>query len=228
MDDFLSYTVRVILIFAFTYFAGRILPKKAIAQMTAYEFTGVMLFTTVAAEPLVTKVTVKAVYGLGLIITLMLLAARLSLCNKLVRIMEHQPSVIINNGQIDARAMKETSMSMNQLMGLLRQKGYDNVQNIAAAVIEPQGNLSVIPKAGFRPVQPDDLNLTPQPAGMCLPLIMDGQIIQPNLKYSDLTEDWLVQQLARQGVVDFKSLPLVQLDPSGKVLVIRSDAVERQ
>ncbi len=223
MDDILSYAARVIIIYIFTYFAGRLLPKKAIAQMTAYELAGVMLFTTVAAEPLVTKVTTKSIFGTGLVVVLILLTGRIAMSNKLTFFLEHLPTVLINNGIIDVRAMKEASLSLNQLMGLLRQKGYDNIQNIQVAVLEPQGNISVIPKASYRPVQPSDLNLTPQPAGLYLPLIMDGEIIIPNLKYSKISEEWLIEELTKQGATDYRILHIVQLDPTGKIIIVKSE-----
>lgn len=73
----LSYSVRIILVYFFTYLATRMLTKKAIAEMTAYEMAGLMVLANVAAEPLVHKVVIKSVFGVGGVVLLMAITARL-------------------------------------------------------------------------------------------------------------------------------------------------------
>lgn len=79
----LSYSVRVFLVYFFTYLATRIMTTKAIAEMTAYEVAGLMILANVAAEPLVDKVVIKSVYGVGLLVLLIIIASRLAIINKL-------------------------------------------------------------------------------------------------------------------------------------------------
>lgn len=92
MENVLTYGVRVALIFFLTYFGARILTRKTVAQMTAYELAGVILLTTVAAEPLVTKVVTKALFGTGLLIALILFVSYLALNNRLKPILEYNPA----------------------------------------------------------------------------------------------------------------------------------------
>lgn len=220
--ELLTYGIRVIIIFLLTYFGARILTKKAIAEMTAYEIAGVILLSTVAAEPLVTKVTTKAVYGTGLLIFLIWLTSRLAVVNKLTPILEHTPTVLVKNGQLDMTALKATSLSLNQFMGLLRTKGYDKVTDVEFAVLEPQGKLSAFPKSQKRPVNPSDLNIPTQYEGLTLPLVMDGSIIESNLRHAKLTKEWLLGALSYQGVKDFsKEVALAELDTQGNLLVSR-------
>lgn len=147
MTDFLSYSIRVLLIYTFTYFGTRILSKKAIAQMTSYEMAGVILLATLSAEPLVTKVTTKALFGTGFLIFLIILTSRLTLTEKLTPILEHKLTVLVEDGQLDMGALKGIDLSLNQMKGLLRQKGYNKVADLEYAILEPQGQLSVISKS---------------------------------------------------------------------------------
>lgn len=218
MEDVLSYSIRVLLVFLFTYFATRVLSKKAIAQMTSYELAGVILLTTVAAEPLVTKVTTKALWGTGLLIVFITVVSRLTLVKKLAPILEHTSTVIVTNGQIDMNSLKSNRLSLNQFLGLLRQKGYDKVSDVEFAIFEPQGNLSVFPKSQFRPVQPNDLNLSTKYEGLTLPLIMDGDIIEKNLEHASLTKDWLLYELRKQNIINYQNeVSLAQLDTQGNL-----------
>jgi len=200
------------------------LSKKAIAQMTAYEMAGVIVLTTVAAEPLVTKVTTKALFGTGFLIFLISLTSRLTLIEKLTPILEHKPTILVKDGQLDMNALKKIDLSLNQMKGLLRQKGYDKVCDVEYAILEPQGNLSVIAKSQKRPLQPSDLNISTQYEGLTVPLIMDGVIIDRNLEHVKLTETWLIGELRKQGITDYKNqINLAELDTSGNLSISKNN-----
>lgn len=213
MNILISYSVRVILVYFFTYLSTRILTKKAIAEMTAYEMAGLMVFANVAAEPLVDKVVIKSVFGSGLIILLMLLTARLALKNSITPIMEHTPTILIHNGNIDFQHMKTLSLSVNQLLGLLRQQGFARVSDVGAAIFEPQGKLSVFPKPQGGPEGKGESSVS-------LPFIIDGKILKDNLRYSGKNEVWLMEKLKEQGIEDYrKQVVLAELDSQGNVAV---------
>ncbi|MEW9094285.1 MAG: YetF domain-containing protein [Clostridiaceae bacterium] len=221
MQQFFIYTFRVVVVYFFTYLCARILTKKAIAQMTAYEIAGIMILANVAAEPLVDKIIIKSVYGSGLLILLMLLTSRLAIINKLTPIFEHLPTIVIENGQLDMKALKYMGLSINQLKGLLRQQGYDNISEIHTAIIEPQGNVSVFPKAENSPVKLKDLNIKSKEEGITIPLIMDGSILHTNIMHIKRNEEWLMHQLKQEGVKDYKEIALAELTPSWKLNIIR-------
>lgn len=218
----LSYSVRLFLVYFFTYLSTRILTKKAIAEMTAYEMAGLMVLANVAAEPLVDKVVVKSVYGTGFLVLLMSVTARLAIINKFTAFFEHTATRVIENGQINMKALKRLSLSLNQFEGLLRQQGYDKVSDIQTAVFEPQGNLSVFPKAENKPVTLKDLNIKPQNERITLPLILDGSIAYVNLKHIGKDENWLLGELKKQGYENYKKeVAIAELDPSWNLIVIK-------
>ncbi|MBK5239978.1 DUF421 domain-containing protein [Clostridium sp.] len=222
MNDFLAFSIRVIIVFYFTYLCTRALTKKAMAQMTAYELAGIMILANVAAEPLVDKVTVKSVYGAGLIVGLMFISSRLALKNKLTPILEHTPTIIINKGILDMNALNNLGLSLNQLEGLLRQQGYDKISDLDTVIMEPQGNISVFPKAENKPVTLKDMNKKAYTQGITIPLIMDGNILYSNLKHIQRTKDWLLQELDKLGISDYKSdVGIAELDTNWKLNVLK-------
>lgn len=222
MEYFFVYTVRVILVYIFTYFCTRTLTKKAMAQMTAYEIAGIMILANVAAEPLVDKIVIKSVYGSGLIILLMLVTSRLSIINKLTPILEHTPLIIIKNGKLCTENLKYMGLSLNQLEGLIRQQGYDSMLDIDIAIMEPQGNLSIFPKGENKPVRLKDLNIKPPKKEFTIPIIMDGDIIYSNIKHINRNEEWLIKELKRQGIKSYKEeIALAELTFQGKLNIIK-------
>lgn len=222
MYIFFAYSVRVFLVYFFTYLATRIMTKKAIAEMTAYEVAALMVLSNVAAEPLVDKVVIKSVYGVGLLVILMALAGRLALINKFTAIFEHTSTIVIQNGQIDMKALKRLHLSLNQLEGLLREKGYDKVSDIETAIFEPQGTLSVFPKAEKRPVTLKDLNIKATNEPITVPLILDGNILKTNLNHIGRNEKWLLKELKKQGIQNYeKQVALAELDPSWNIIILK-------
>ncbi|ACL75482.1 DUF421 domain-containing protein [Ruminiclostridium cellulolyticum] len=222
MQTVLIYSVRVVLVYFFTYLSTRILTKKAIAQMTAYEIAGLMVIGNVAAEPLVDKVMVKSVYGTGLLILLMLITSRIAVADRFTKIMEHSASVVVNNGQIDFHEIKRLRISLNVLLGMIRQQGFDRVSDIEAAVLEPNGTLSVFAKSHDKPVTKRDMNINVPGKPISMPLIMNGRIVHENLEYVGRSEIWLVEELQKQGIKDYvHEVFLAELDSSWNVIVYR-------
>lgn len=217
-----SYSVRLFIMYIFTYLAARIMTKKAIAEMTAYEMAGLMVLSNVAAEPLVDKVVIKSVYGVGFLVLMMTITAKLALVNKLTPFFEHTASIVIEDGQINMKALKRLSLSLNQLLSLLRQQGYDKISDIQTAVFEPQGNLSVFPKAENKPVTLKDMNIAASNKTITVPLILDGGIAVDNLKHIGVNEAWLIEELKKQGIQNYKKeVAVAELNPSWELIVLR-------
>ncbi|NLI91157.1 MAG: DUF421 domain-containing protein [Peptococcaceae bacterium] len=188
--------------------------------MTVYELTGLFLISTVAAEPLVTKVTAKTLVGIAMILLMIILTSRLSLINRITPWFEHTPTILITKGKIDYRALKGSFLSLNQFQGLLRQKGYDKISDIEYAILEPQGELSVFSKPQERPLRVGDLGINTREDGLTLPLVMDGKIIRSNLRHLNLNTRWLMEELRKQGVTNYKEqILLAEINASNQLSV---------
>ena len=67
-----------------------------------------------------------------------------------------------------------------------------------------------------------DLNIEPSNEGITIPVVMDGSIIEQNLKHINKTKDWLLQELDRQGVVNYrKDVMIAEVDSTWKVTVLK-------
>lgn len=222
MQDFISYSVRVVIVYIFTYLSTRALSQKATAQMTAYEIAGLMIFANVAAEPLVDKVITKSVFGTGFLAVLMILGTKFAMRNKLTHFMEHTPTFIMENGKLNIKTLQGMGLTLNQLEGLLRQQGYDKMSDLDTIIMEPEGNVSIFPKAENKQVTLKDLKIKPSNKGLTIPLIMDGRIIEENLKHINKTKAWLLHELKKQGVEDYrKNVMILEVDSSWKISILK-------
>jgi len=218
MTETLVYITRCIVMLLVTWAAIRIIGKKSIAQMTAYELAGILLLSTASAEPLVYKIPSKAAVGAFTVALGTIFIGWLSLKKSLYNI-DNRPTIIIANGKIDRVALKDAKINLPFLLSQLRLQGYFKVSDVEFAIIEPNGNLSVMPKSQIRPVQPKDLKIETKYEGLTLPLILDGEIQYNNLKYINLDTEWLSQEIKKAGAQKVEEIFLAELDTEGKLYV---------
>jgi uncharacterized membrane protein YcaP (DUF421 family) len=194
-----QYIITPIVVFVVGYLFLRFTGKKAVSQMTSIDLLFVLILGTVISEPVVTKnLGIASLYAL--VITLVYFGfTYLVLNNKLRWMLIDSPTVLVRNGDIDEKGLRKVRMTTGELISQLRTKGYANTKDIDMATMEDVGKISVIPKSDARPIQPKDLQMTPSPTFIPIPVIMNGQIIDHNLKYLDKDRDWLEQQLIAQG-----------------------------
>lgn len=212
----LIYATRILIIFVVTTIGVRLVGKKGISEMTSYDLAAIMIMTTVAAEPLVYKVTAKASFGVAVTTLLAVVAGYASLR---WRWLDSGPLVLIDNGKINEATLTKARMNIPVLLSELRAKGYANVHDVEFALLETSGKLSVIPKSQARAVQPRDLGIQTQYEGLALPLIIDGEVQKRNLEYAHLSEGWLRSELDRLGFGDPDTISLAEIDTSGKLYI---------
>ena len=193
---------------AVLFLLSRIEGKCSISQLTMFDYINSITIGSIAAElateleqpwkPLIALIVYGAIaYGLSV------------LSNKVPRarkFINGTPTIILDNGKLYRRNMKKAKLDLSEFMVLCRQEGYFNLNDIQTAVFEYNGRLTVLPVSAKRPVNPTDLNLSPQPEHICTEVIMDGRILEGNLKRMGLDKTWLDKQLKNQGYSNAKEI----------------------
>ncbi|GAB4074663.1 DUF421 domain-containing protein [Barrientosiimonas marina] len=217
--DAIAYIIRCIIMLLVTWTAIRLIGKKSISNMTSYDFAGIMLLTTVTAEPLVYKVPSKASVGAAVIVIIIVLLGTLSLRTRFYN-MDSKPTIVISGGHVQEKELRKGNMNIPLLLSELRLKGYQNIADVKYAIIEPNGKLSVVPAPEARPVQPSDIAIQPFPVFLSFPLVIDGQINDENLSFFQKDEEWLMQRLMTFSINDINDVLLAQIDSQGQLYVI--------
>lgn len=220
------YMVRCIIVLLFTWLCIRIIGKKSISQMTAYDLAATFILSNVAAEPLVYKVASKAYIGCLVIAIGVAIIGWISLKAWFYNF-DLKPSIVIFNGKINEEALTQNKTNLPFLLSLIRLQGYANVADIEVATFEPTGNLSIIPKSQNRPITPKDLNISTQYEGLALPIIIDGRIQYDNLKYAKLSMDWLNGELDKLGNLKPETIFLAELSTTGELYVSQYGSIKK-
>lgn len=117
---------------------------------------------------------------------------------------EGKPSLIIVNGKIDEHEMKKQRFNLDDLITQLRDNGTKSIQDVEYAILEPTGTLSIFEKSPT------------VSTGFVYTLIMDGEVQKPGLDEIKKDEQWLKDELNKQGYQDLKQLSFCTIDDSGQ------------
>ncbi|MEG6587006.1 DUF421 domain-containing protein [Dendrosporobacter sp. 1207_IL3150] len=93
-----------------------------------------------------------------------------------------KPIIIIEDGSLLQENLKKLPISTDRLLELLRGKDVFNINEVEIALFEPSGNLSVLKKARYQPITPNQLNLEVEQNLVLVPVIIDGNLQEDALK----------------------------------------------
>ena len=127
--------------------------------------------------------------------------------------------VIIKNGVIDQNAMKNVRMTVVDLIELLRSKDVFNISDVAFAVLEVDGSLSVLLKKDAQTVTTKDLNLNLKDDVLPLPVISDGKVIYESLNSLQISSQKL-HKILKHNKYGIKEIFLMTLDRDGNHIII--------
>jgi uncharacterized membrane protein YcaP (DUF421 family) len=133
------------------------------------------------------------------------------------------PSILIRNGKVDQREMRRTRMTLDEMLEELRLQGYTDLSRIRYAILETNGQLSVLPYTAETPPTARDLGLDVPDAGLPLVLINDGRLISGNLKRRGLDENWLQKRLEEYQVSGVHQVFLLTVDEQNRTYFIRKE-----
>ena len=116
-------------------------------------------------------------------------------------------------------ALRKMQYRASDIMELLRNKDVFDLNEVDFAIVEPNGQLSVLKKAEYQTLTAKDMKINKKPSGISTELIYDGILIQENLRQLNKDEKWLKNQLKSQGIKDISEVFLATLNPAGSLYV---------
>ena len=124
-------------------------------------------------------------------------------------IFEGKPSVIINDGNLDIKVMRKQRYNINDLMEQLRLSNIDSISSVKYAILESNGQLSVVLKEN---------NVSECP----FPVIKDGTIDFEVLKMINKDKKWLMEYLKKYNYINEKEIFLCMIEENG-LFIIKKD-----
>lgn len=221
MPDWIEILLRSLFFLIVLFLITKVLGKKQLSQLSFFEYVTGITIGNVGAE-LATKVEGNIIHGVLSILVFAIapfIAGLISLKSKTFRdLVEGKASVFIKDGKVMEDNLKKEKYTIDELLGLLRKKDVFDISEVEFALLEANGDFSVMLKKQNQPVTAKDLNLSVAAVKEPQTIIMDGSILDEPLSTIGLNRNWLHTELDKLGVI-LENVFLGQANSNGELTV---------
>ena len=215
--------IRTVLLYLFIIVGIRLLGKHQIGQLEPSELVLTLIIADLASVPMQDN-GIPLLAGLIPIVVLLALSSIISvLCTRSIAfraLLCGKPSIIVENGLVIEAELKKNRLTLDELMEELRIQGYADFKSIKFALLETNGQLSVLPYAAEKPVTAAHMGIAVQETGLPVVLISDGHLLEHNLKGAGYETNWLEKQLAAHGLHSPRQAFLLTVDEGGNTYCV--------
>ena len=216
---------RTFILFIAVMIGLRIMGKRQIGDLSPNELVVTILVSQIATIPL-QDINQPVINGIISIFLLVIIEVVLSIITmkwgKARKIINGGPVVIINNGEINQKAMEELRMSIDDLQKNLRQQQIFDISEVHFGIVETDGTFSVMLKPEKRNVCIEDIDVKIPEGSVAVPVICDGEYQEEFISVMGLSKQTVINQLKARNL-DIKDVFLMTLDANNKARVVKKE-----
>lgn len=219
--NILNFCLVTLASFGVLFLVAKLIGHKQISQLVFFDYITGITIGSIAAEmateleqpwkPLIAMV----IYG-GITLLLSVVSNKFPRARKYLN---GTPTILMDHGKLYYENLKKAKLDLSEFMVMCRQQGYFDLTSIQTAVFEYNGKLAILPVSSQRPVTPNDLDFAPEQELLFTELIMDGRVLEGNLKRMGLDMAWLNKKLKEYHVQSPKDVLLAICDRNKKFVL---------
>lgn len=224
MITFLKASISFITLLVLT----RLIGRKQVSQLTFFDYIVGITIGSIAANFITDRKanTYDEIIGLLVWSIMPVLLGFINLKSLHFRsISEGEPIIMIDRGKVNNKNMKKARYNIGDLLMQLRQKGVFDLSEVEFALLEPDGQISVLKKAPFNTVTASDMKVPTVYKGIMRELIINGSIIDANLKTINKDKGWLMEQLKLQNISKVEEVMLASVSTDNSLRVILEENI---
>lgn len=212
--------IRVVIIYLVVLLFLRLMGKRQIGEMQPYEVVITLIIADLATIPM-SDTNIPLLNGILPLAILVLLHYSITfLTRKFLffrKLISGKPVIIISPNGIEYDTLKALNMNLDDVQEMLRGCNYYSFDQVAYAIIETNGKMSVIPNADDTPLTAKDINLeNPEPAIPSV-IISDGKVVENKLEEQNLNEEKLGKILKSLKIKKLKDVIVMSIDANNKL-----------
>lgn len=206
----------IIILFTLT----KIMGQREMSQLSIFDYFITITIGSIAAE-MSTSLENNFMQPVVAMIVYALITLIVSYLNtkfvKLRPILSGKTLILYDNGTLFKENFRKAKIDINEFLVQCRTSGFFNLSDIKTSLLEENGKISFLPYSDKRPANPSDLNIKPKEEGIITNLILDGKIMEENLKELKLDKIWLMEMLQKQGIVKTDNIFLATYNTDGNL-----------
>lgn len=195
--------LRAFILYIFIIILMRIMGKREIGQLQPFELAITLIIADLIVIPM-ENTGVPLINGIipVLVITFsqMLFSYLTVKHERIQQLMSGVPTVMIRNGKLIEQNLISQNYNITELLEQLRLNGVDRIQDVECAMLETNGQLSVILKEMKSPVTVEDMGIIKPYEGIPIEVILDGKYISENFEIADVTIEDINKELERNNI----------------------------
>ncbi|AIQ48048.1 hypothetical protein R70723_20665 [Paenibacillus sp. FSL R7-0273] len=203
----------------------RLLGKKEITALTPFDFISAVILGDLVGDTIYEKehTVLMLIFTLTVWTLLSVTFEKITLhFPRLRKPLEGEPEILIRDGKLDLARLRKNNLDLEQLQMMLRAKDTFSVSEVAYAIYETNGSLSILKKAQYEPATREDL-LVPVPDSVLpVSIIEDGIVQRETLSKLGHDEEWLSKELRKLGYAGPQSVAYAEITEEGELAVISS------
>ena len=222
----LKIMIRFIIVYFFMLFSMKILGKRQIGEMQMSELVSAFFLSELATWS-VTNSSLPMLFSIVTIAMMIFLEISISLLALKIplmkRIFDFSPSILVREGEILQKELLKNRLTLDEVFSMLRISGYYDVEKVRFAILEPNGQLSVIPYAKYDSLSCDDLEIDAEEKGFSVAVINDGKINKNGIEAIGKNRKWLKRILNKEKISSEKDVFLLVSDFNGNYKLFKKD-----
>lgn len=222
-NEILQVSYRALISLVTLFLITKLLGKKQVSQLSLFDYVIGISIGNFAAEVTINLEAewingVVAVTIFGVVAYLVSILTMKSIIAR--RFFMGAPTVVIQNGKIIKESLKKIKFDINDLLEECRNNGVFDLTQINYALMEANGELSILLKPEYLPITPNDMKLKPEKNSLVANIIIDKKIMPNNLKQMNKDEKWLLKELKIKGY-KLEDVLLATLDINDKLTIYK-------
>ena len=221
----LTILLRTIIIYVTLIIVMRLMGKRQIGELEISDLVTTFLLSEIASLP-ITDTSIPIAHSIIPMMVLLMFEVSsswfLSRFPTLKGFLSARPATLISNGKINRREMLHARISLDELIGELRQAGISDISEVRYAILEQNGKITVIQKAKYKSLTPADVKVEICDNGIDHIIISNGHFNKYSLKLLKITEKEISDILSSKGLIR-KNVYLMLMDDSKNTKIFRKD-----
>ncbi len=197
------------------FFLTKLIGNRQVSQLSLFDYINGITIGSIAAEMATSleqdvfePLLAMAIYALATYLVSVINNKSLAFR----RFSMGQPIVLMEDGKLYERNLVKARLDVSEMQMQMRSMGYFNIDDVQSIIMEPNGKISVLPRSERRPVNPQDLGLKLAPEKLIANVILDGVVLERNLRHTGNNEQWLRNKLKELGIDDVSKVFLATCD----------------
>lgn len=217
--------IRTVILYILAIASIRVMGKRQIGELQPSELVITLLISQIISIPIQdTDIPlVNTIIPIFLLVGFEILSSVLNMKSiKFRTFMQGNPIIIINDGVLNQKVLTDLRFTVDDLLEALRQKDVFDISQVQYAIVETNGQMSVLLKPQHDTVTREDLSLEPEPQGYKCPVIIDGKIVTQDFAICNMNKS-KVHTIAEKEKLEIKDIMLMTVDAAGNHTIIKKE-----